>query len=187
MPTLDAIQINDTVIKQDGSEFSLWYNDTRYMYENIDTKTSLQELVPQIDIAKGHVICTGLGFLLREEKLLEKDEVDCVVVIEKNKDVIDIQRKLNPEIMDKLIIINDDANLYEGKCDTLLIDHFEDEDHNKLPIVKNCYNNIQHKQMLYWDLFADYTRFADYQWLRKQFNTLPNFTPSQFYKYVVDR
>ena len=187
MPTLDAIQINDTVIKQDGSQFSLWYNDTRYMCENIDTMESLKELQSQIDIAKGHVICTGLGFLLREEKLLEKEEVDCVVVIEKNKDVIDIQRKLNPAIMDKLFIINDDANLYEGKCDTLLIDHFEDYEDNKLPIVANCCKNIQHKQMLYWDIFADYTRYNQYQELRKQFVTLPNFTSSQFYNYVEDR
>jgi hypothetical protein len=127
MPTLDAIQVNDTVIKQDGSEFSLWYNDTRYMCENIDTMES---------------------------------------------------------IIDKLFIINDDANLYEGKCDTLLIDHFEDYEDNKLPIVANCCKNIQHKQMLYWDIFSDYRRYADYQELRKQFNTLPNFTPSQFYKYV---
>ena len=58
MPTLDAIQINDTVIKQDGSEFSLWYNDTRYMCENINTMESLKELQSQIDIAKGHVVCT---------------------------------------------------------------------------------------------------------------------------------
>lgn len=184
MPTLDAIQVNDTIIKQDGSEFSLWHNDIRYMYENKKTNSSLKELQSQIDIAKGHVICTGLGFLLREEKLLEKKEVECVVVIEKNKDVINMQRKLNPEIMDKLFIINEDANLYKGKCDTLLIDHFEDCEDNKLPIVSNCYNNIQHKQMLYWDIFADYRRYNQYQELRKQFVTLPNFTPNQFYRYV---
>lgn len=185
MPTLDAIQVNDTVIKQDGSNFSLWKNDTKYMCENIDNMESLKQLEAQIDIAKGHVICTGLGFLLREEKLLEKKEVDCVVVIEKNKDVIDIQRKLNPEIMDKLFIINDDANLYEGKCDTLLLDHFEDEAYEEIyDMVKQCCKNIQHKQMLYWDIFAVCRRYADYQELRKKLVNLPNFTPSQFYKYV---
>ncbi len=177
--------MNRTEIMQHGDDqFSLWNNNIRYMWENINTKESLKELQSQIDIAKGHVICTGLGFLLREEKLLEKEEVDCVTVLEKNHDVIDIQDKLNPKIMNKLNIVHADANVYKGECDTLLIDHFQDDENNKLPIVTNCCNNIRHKQMLYWDIFSDYSRYNKYQELRKQFTTLPNFTPNQFYKYV---
>ena len=152
MPVIKPIQINNTRIEQHGPfTFSLSYNNVQYMFEDISRNISLKEFQSHIDIAKGHVICTGLGFLLREEKLLKKKRVDSVTVIEINKDVIEIQRKLNPKIMDKLIIINADANTYKGECDTLLLDHFESESNEEIDkMVKQCCKNIRHNRMKYW-------------------------------------
>jgi len=189
LPVIDAIKVNDTEIKSDHNEYTLVYNDKQYMYENLESKSSALELQAQIDIAKGHCICTGLGFLIREKGLLNNKDVSEITVIEYNPDVIEIQQALNPDIMKRITVINADANNYAGECDTLLIDHFIDAVSNKdrLDIVRNCCSNIKHKQMIWWDIFADAQKYTDYKELQVQFPTLPDFTASEFYNYILIR
>ena len=163
MPNVNIQSIkkgNTEVVSTAPNDFALVYGGKQYMYEDFDTKESLQQLDEQIAIAEGDVICTGLGFLLREAALLKKKEVKSITVIEINQDVIDIQNELNPKIMNQLNVICADADTYKGECDTLLLDHwadpcFETETaegyYNKVKKrVESICKNIKHKKMAFW-------------------------------------
>jgi hypothetical protein len=106
-------------------DFVLFVDGKQQMTYNIHNHHQAYELYSQYDIAEGHCLCSGLGFLVRENWLLTKKEVTKITVIEKSKDVIKYQKLINPEIMAKLEVIEEDINTYKGKCDTFLIDHFE--------------------------------------------------------------
>jgi len=104
-------------------------------------------------LAHGHVICTGLGFGIREQWIASKPEVTKVTVLEKFKEVIDYHKDIGTKWSDKIEIINCDANDYKGSCDFLSIDHYECE--NRLDIISNikkiC-NNITCESTWFWIL-----------------------------------
>ena len=58
---------------------------------------------------------------------MTKKEVSKVTVLEKNKEVIDYHKFINPKLFDDVEVIHFNAYDYKGKCDTLLLDHYEDE------------------------------------------------------------
>lgn len=191
-PNIKPIQKNNTHIvktEYDSNSFYLVKNSKAYMFENFNTQCSLKELKIQIDIAYGHCICTGLGFLLRENYLINKPEVTKITVIEKNKDVIDIQNELNPEIMSKLNIIQDNANLYKGECDCLLLDHFEDDARPQeiMAFSKLCYTNIKHKVLFWWDLISHFNYGLYNSKIKDMFNTLPDLTEEEYNNYIYIR
>ena len=94
-------------------------------------------------LAKGHVICTGLGFGTREQWLASKPEVTKITVLEKFKEVIDYHKDIGTKWHDKIEIINCDANDYKGSCDFLSIDHYEYDDVLRiLDSIKTVCNNI---------------------------------------------
>ena len=83
------------------------------------------ELYSHYDLAQGHCICTGLGFGIRENWILNKKGVTKVTVLEKNKSVIDYHRFNSPKFFDDVEVIQTDVYDYKGKCDTLLLDHYQ--------------------------------------------------------------
>ena len=99
------------------------------------------ELYSHYDLAKGHCICTGLGFGIRENWILNKKGVTKVTVLEKYKSVIDYHRFNNPKFFDNVEVIQTDVYDYKGKCDTLLLDHYEygtEAKHANLPNQKTA-------------------------------------------------
>ena len=98
---------------------------------------------------------------------MTKKEVSKVTVLEKNKEVIDYHKYINPKLFDDVEVIHISAYDYEGKCDTLLLDHYEDEAGNaKLEIApkkivndmfvlqaaSDISNNIECNRMWMWTL-----------------------------------
>ena len=111
------------------------------------------ELYSHYYFAKGHCICTGLGFGVRESWLLNKKDVSKITVIEKIKEVIEYQQLINPELCKNIEIIHADVSDYKGKCDTLLIDHIEEEpDTYKLSQAYNLSQNIDCDVLWMWAL-----------------------------------
>jgi len=104
-------------------------------------------------LAKGHVICTGLGFGIREQWLASKREVTKITVLEKFKEVIDYHKDIGTKWSDKIEIINCDANDYKGSCDFLSIDHYEFECiFNIISSIEKVCNNITCKCVWFWML-----------------------------------
>ena len=184
-PNMRSVCKNNVSLDGDFNNkvYFLHINNISYMYEDFSINIGLKELKPQIDFAYGHCICTGLGFLLRENYLINKPEVTKVTVIENNQNVIDLQNELNPNIMSKLNIIHDNANLYQGECDCLLLDHFILPEEN-LSIIDKCFKNINHKLLWWWDITHSYDYQLYISKLKDMFNTLPDLTEEEYNNYL---
>ena len=63
--------------------YRLFIDGEDYMSYRIKDHDEAYELYSHYDLAKGHCICTGLGFGVRENWLLTKKEVSKVTVLEK--------------------------------------------------------------------------------------------------------
>ena len=68
--------------------YRLFIGGEDYMSYRIKDHDEAYELYSHYDLAKGHCICTGLGFGVRENWLLTKKEVSKVTVLEKNKKLL---------------------------------------------------------------------------------------------------
>ena len=193
---------NNTEIKFDRKGVAILLNNNEQcMTWNPMTQEQLLEVYSHYYLAKGHCICTGMGFLLRESWLLEKKEVSKITVVEINKDLIDYHKKFNKNITDKIEIINSNVYDYKGKCDTLLIDNFEtinlENFNNCLISVKKINKNILSEVMWFWPLetilCAHYTSYIDmtlkqiYENIKKYFklNTLPNLSEEQLFYFCA--
>ena len=114
---------------------------------------SASQFYSHYKLAKGHVICTGLGFGTREQWLASKPEVTKITVLEKFKEVIDYHKDIGTKWSDKIEIINCDANDYKGSCDFLSIDHYEYDDVLRiLDSIKKVCNNITCESAWFWML-----------------------------------
>lgn len=118
---------NFKVYTDDNKKFFMLKDGLRWMTWNEKTYNQVFEVYSHFILAHGHCVCTGMGFLIRENWLLSKKEVTKVTVIEKNIEVIDYHKKFNPDILDKIEVIHADVYDCAGQCDTLLIDNFEGE------------------------------------------------------------
>ena len=105
--------------------YRLIVDGEEWMSYNVKEHEQAFELYSHYDLAKGHCICTGLGFGVRENWILNKKGVTKVTVLEKYKEVIDYHRFINPKFFDDVEVIHTDVYDYKGKCDTLLLDHYE--------------------------------------------------------------
>lgn len=137
----------------DKSEACLFSGEERWLTYSPKYKESLWEVFSHYWIADGVCICTGLGFALRESWILSKKNVSKVVVLEKSKELIEYHKKFNSQIFDELEVINVDANEYKGKCDTLLLDHYETETWDEIAkYSRNILKNIICEKMWIWPL-----------------------------------
>lgn len=140
------------------------------------TKQQAYEVYSHNWFAYGDVICTGLGFCVREKMLLSNPRVKSITVLERSQDLIDYQRQINPDIMEQLNVVCCDANKYIGSCDVLLVDHFERMSDRRKSVI-SASKNIQHKVLWWWT--ADNLGWEDYQQLSKQLPTMPNLNRDQ--------
>ena len=196
-PVIKPYKKNKFSIKAEKHRYALYHDDVRYMFWDTSTDREIYELYSHFDLAYGHCICTGLGFLFRESWLLIKPEITKITVLELNKDVIEYHKKNNPEIFNRLEVIQCDANEYKGSCDTLLIDHYMDAttDYNFFLTAKKVCDNIQCKVMWFWPLeqlldrsyrnYIGLTLKEIYQRVKYYFDLtkLPDLTEEQLLKY----
>jgi hypothetical protein len=183
----------------DEKSLSFKVMGSQWMYLNLETYHEVFEFFSHYDQAKGHCICTGLGFGLREKWLLNNKKVTKLTVIEKNPEVISYHEKIKSDVFLNAEIINEDANGYSGSCDTLLLDHFEFEPWNNPPKlfidVKQCSTNIEHEVMWFWPLehilvyYARVYKYCDlspahfYKGFRESYPTLPDLTDEKLLQY----
>ena len=154
-PQIEPYEKGDVVVKEVQPEvWKLFVEGAQWMvYQTYDHK-EVYEVYSHYDLAQGHCILTGLGFGARERWLLNKPEVTKITVLEQSKDVIQYNKDTGADFMDHIEVIHTDAHEYKGKCDTLLLDHYEGPP-NFLEVTKSvskCANNIQHDRMWFWPL-----------------------------------
>lgn len=168
-------KINDLKITLNKNMFELRLKDVLYMKHDLNNLNSVMQLYSHYVLAEGNVICTGLGFALRENWLLSNNKVKKILCIENCKELIEYHNKYNPVLMEKIKVINADAEEYIGECDTLLLDHYEEETNNSiLDKVEKVAKNIKHKKLWFWKLESMLIYYITYLDLRKKFPTLPN-------------
>jgi hypothetical protein len=145
----------DLEITFNGTNYYLSVLGEQWMSYNIKTHEEVFDVFSHFYLAKGHCICTGLGFSLRETWLLNKKEVTKITVLEKSIDIINYHKSINSEFLNdpRVEVINIDANEYVGECDTLLLDHFElAETEDILNDVSKINKNIKCEKMWFWPL-----------------------------------
>ena len=140
------------VKKFENGTHALYIHGQQWMMYQKDHMQAAQ-LFSHYYIASGNVIATGLGFAAREFWILNNSNVKSLTVLEKSQDVIDYHKKVNPSLFKKANIICCDARTYKGKCDTLLLDHYEFETTEEtIKDVKKICENIECKKMWFWHL-----------------------------------
>jgi hypothetical protein len=164
--------------------FGLKVNGERWMAYDYFNHSQVLQVFSHYDLANGHCVCSGLGFGARENWLLTKKNVSKITVLEKNKEVIEYHEYIKSPLLDHIEVIHCDASEYNGKCNTLLLDHYEFEPclankHLFFTDVEKCVKNIEHDVMWFWPiehvllLSRKMNKFQSYYQLKQMFPTLP--------------
>ena len=150
-PVIKPYDKNGVVVYKDkDSRWHLIVDGVQMMLYTVGHEQALH-FYSHYKLALGNVICTGLGFGVREQWLATKPEVNKITVLEKNKSVIDYHKDIGTQWADKIEIINCNANEYKGTCDFLSIDHYEKEDTKSIiESIKNTEKNIVSYYMWFW-------------------------------------
>ena len=150
-PVIKPYNKNGVVVYKDkDSRWHLIVDGTQMMLYTVGHEQALH-FYSHYKLALGHVICTGLGFGVREQWLATKPEVMKITVLEKNKSVIDYHKDIGTQWSDKIEIINCNANEYKSNCDFLSIDHYErDNVQNIIGNIKRVEKNISCCFMWFW-------------------------------------
>ena len=150
-PVIKPYDKNGVVVYKDkDSRWHLTVDGDQMMLYTVGHEQALH-FYSHYKLAFGHVICTGLGFGVREQWLATKPEVTKITVLEKYKSVIDYHKDIGTQWSDKIEIINCDANEYKGSCDFLSIDHYETDDTvNTINKIKTTEKNINCSVMWFW-------------------------------------
>jgi len=140
-------------VKKSDNSFTLFVNNYQWNNYNFKTHAEAFQVFSHYYLATGHCICSGLGFGVRENWLLSNPNVTKITILEKNKCVIDYHKQINSEFLKDVEIIHCDASEYVGDCDTLLVDHYEQEsDQYILKNLKRLSNNIKCNNMWAWSI-----------------------------------
>lgn len=153
LPKIEEYKFGSLEIKKQKESFYMYVNSQQWMIYSPQSGIQLFEFYSHNFLSKGVVVCTGMGFLIRESWILKNPNVTKVIVVENSKDVIDYHKEKNAKILEKIEIIHGDANNLEIECDCLLVDHFEMESFEKiLTDVVNLSKKINHKVLWFWSL-----------------------------------
>jgi len=142
-------------VSKNGNGFYLTVDGNQWMAYNTFTHEEAFDVFSHYYLARGHVLVTGLGFGAREGWLLTKPEVTKLTIVEKNKEVIEYHEKNGSSFLqdDRVEIVLSSAQDYRGKCDVLLADHYEFEDHvhimNEMEVLQK---NIDCELLWFWPL-----------------------------------
>jgi hypothetical protein len=197
LPVIEEYSKNSLEIKLINESYYLYLNSEQWMIFSPKSGIQLFEFFSHYNLSRGTVICTGMGFLLRESWILTNPDVKRLIVIENSKDLIDYHKEKNPEIFNLIEVIHGDASDFELECDCLLLDHFELQDHNTVinEVIKIS-KKIKHKVLWFWPLekiILSETRknssgFIDYyNSLREETGilTLPELTKDELENFII--
>ena len=186
-PRIVEDKINNLEITRNNrNTFELKVDNVIWLRHNLDNLYAIMEVYSHYMLAEGNVICTGLGFALRENWLLSNNKVKKISCIENCKELIEYHNKHNPMLMKKIKIINEDAEKYVGECDTLLLDHYEEGTNDFiLDKVEKVAKNIKHKKIWFWRIEHMLTYYTTYLNLRKRIPTLPNLNEKQIRHFIT--
>lgn len=152
-PILKPWKSGDTELVENDKGFCLFKNGHRWMTYHKINHCQAYELFSHYSLAKGHCICTGLGLGVRENWILRKKDVTKVTIIEKNEKVLEYHKYINSPLLKECEIIIGDASEILGKCDTLLIDHYEQESLDyMIQDIHKVLNNITCETVWFWSL-----------------------------------
>lgn len=184
-PNIIEFKDNNLEVKKvNDSRLTLYVDQQQWMTYNIKTHLEAYEFFSHYYLAEGHCICTGLGFGVRENWLLSKNNVSKITVLEKNKEVIEYHQHIKSSFLNDIELIHCDASTYTGKCDTLLLDHFEQTPHNEIfNDVSRIQKNIEHKTVWFWPLE---TIIKNIKLITKNKNQLSNETEKKYYDIYLD-
>ena len=185
----------EVVFSEDKNRIRLLIDNQPWMAYDYTNHNQALEVLAHYHFAKGHCICTGLGFAVRENWIATKKEVTKITVIEKNKNLIDYHKRIGTKFSPKIEIIHGDALEYKGKCDTLLLDHYEGMNNPELLLhIKKITQNIEHTTLWYWlleeRLFLDYNLGLDfifnyYNLLKTELKTLPSISKELLHLFML--
>jgi len=160
--------------------------------------SSAYEVFSHYSLATGHCILTGLGFGVREQWLLNKKEVTKLTVIEKNIEVIEYHQYKKSPFLEHVEIIHADADQYKGKCNSLLLDHYENINNREcLNSVKKVSLNIDCDLLWFWPIemiisdkdFKTYDKNAKNEYneikLKYGLHKLPDLTEEELFKFIA--
>ena len=192
LPNFKNLTYKNIKIVYERNQVWLYKDNNLLTYECLKNFNDLNTFQLHFDIAYGHCVTAGLGLLITESTLLKCNKIKKLTVLEIDKNIIDIQKKLNPDLMSQLNVIHCDANTYKCECDCLFLDHSLDQlahsfhydvtKKEKINLANQCYKNIKHKKFLWFRIIQD-NSYEEYLLLRKKFDTLPLLTKKEYIKY----
>jgi hypothetical protein len=197
IPNIVECELNDTKIQKDqGGIYRLTIDDDEFMSESLVHLTSTKEFYGCYEISRGHVLTSGLGFGIFPTILSQKDDVERITVVEKNKNVIDLFKE-NNKYSKKINIVNDDINIFSSTYffDTIVLDHYESESYgDQIENMRQIHKNIPNHRTFYsWRIekiyvelmlngeFSQIEKKNDWGKFKKvlQIDSLPNLSHSQ--------
>lgn len=193
-PNIEPYEKDSLKVTQEGHNYQLFVNGQKWNNYNAITHSEIFQVFSHYYLSYGHCICTGLGFLMRESWILNNLKVSRLTVLEKSKDLIEYQQRINPDIMSKIEVINCDANEFIGKCDVLLLDHYEQEnDTIFFESLHKINKNIKSDVLWPWsvepilDVHLDYSN-ASHSYIefkkRNDLHFLPNLTEQEILMFI---
>lgn len=154
-PILKEGKWGNVEIKKNGNLYILLVSGEQWLIYREDSHDTAYEVFSHYDLAYGHVICTGMGFGIRENWLVNNPKVTKITVVERSQDLINYHYEINSPFITspKVEIVCSDVNDYKGKCDVLLLDHYELESwEDILHNVYQCQQNIECDLMWFWPI-----------------------------------
>lgn len=153
LPVVEEYVGGKLEIKLQNGSFYLYIDSQQWMIFTPKSGNQIFEFYSHYNLSKGSVVCTGMGFLLRESWILKNPNLTKLTVIENSKDLIEYHKKKNPDLLEKIEILEGDVNDFELECDCLLLDHFELQTFDQIiSDVVNISKKIKHKSLWFWPL-----------------------------------
>ena len=178
------ISVVESCFRKNYKKYRLYINNCVCMTYNTWNHVQALELVSHYQLAKGHCICTGMGFGVRENWLMQKKEVTKITIVERNEELIEYHKYINSPFLKECEVIIGDASEMQGKCDTLLLDHYELETKEYIvDDVKKISRNVDCETLWFWPIeriilnYENYsTYYQNYLQIKNKFNLskLPN-------------
>ena len=206
-PILKEGKWGNVEIVKNGDVYTLLVKGQQWLIYRESNHEVAYEVFSHYDLAYGHVICTGMGFGIRENWLVNNPKVTKITVVEQSQDLINYHKEVNSPFITspKVEIVCGNVNDYKGKCDVLLLDHYELEPWEEiLQNVYQCQQNIECEIMWFWPLekittiyrkyYSDnippynlLTKYQTYNLIKQNYNLnkLPNLDEQTLNMYVM--
>jgi len=154
-PKIVCGNFGHVTVEQRDNMFRLKVNGEQWMAFDPTSHDEAYELFSHYHLATGHVICTGMGFGIRESWILTKPEVTKLTIVEKNPEVYEYHKQINSLFLSdpRVNVVIHDASKYKNTCDVLLLDHYEFLHHHLIiKDVQTIQNNINCNVMWFWPI-----------------------------------